>query len=81
MQELTIETQLQAKLNELMMVSLGFNASVIEYASMVIAAGPVKDKQQYKKHVTEFKRIHDTANAAHIKIIEQMEKVVSDDRD
>lgn len=81
MNELSIDTQLQAKLNELMMVSLGFNASIIEYASIVIAAGPVKDKQRYKQHVTEFKRIHDNANAAHIKIIEQMEKMVSDDRD
>lgn len=44
MHDLSIDTKVQAKLNELMMVSLGFNASIIEYASMVIAAGPVKDK-------------------------------------
>jgi len=81
MNELTLDTQVLAKLNDLMMVSLNHNAAVVEFASRVIAAGPAKDKREYRKRVDGFKEIHDKANAQHIKIIEELEKVVSDDRD
>lgn len=81
MHDLSIDTKVQAKLNDLMMVSLNYNAAIVEFASRVIAAGPAKDKREYRKRVDGFKEIHDKANAQHIKIIEDLEKVVSDDRD
>lgn len=80
MNDLNIDTKVQTKVNELMMVSLNHAASVIEYATQNIAAGPAKDKRDYKRRIDGFKKIHDTANAQHIKIIEELEKSLSDDR-
>jgi len=80
MKELDIDTQVQAKINDLMMVSLNHAASVIEYASSIVSAGPARDKREHRKRIDGFKEIHDKANAAHIKIIEDLEKSLRDDR-
>lgn len=81
MHDLSIDTKVQAKLNDLVTVSLNHNAAVVEYASLIISAGPARDKREQRKRIDSFKEIHDKANAQHIKIIEELEKVFSDDRD
>lgn len=81
MNDLTIDTKVQAKLNELMAVSLNHNAAIVEFASQIISAGPARDKREHRKRIDGFKQIHDKANAQHIKIVEELEKVLSDDRD
>lgn len=81
MHDLSIDTKVQAKLNDMMAVSLNHSAAVIEYASQIVSAGPARDKREHRKRIDGFKEIHDKANAQHIKIVEELEKVLTDDRD
>jgi len=48
---------------------------------LIISSGQARDKREQRKRIYSIKEIHDKANAQHIKIIEELEKVVSDDRD
>lgn len=64
--------------NNILANALNHNATIIEYASEIIAAGPVKDKRQYRKIVDGYKKIHDQYNAEHIKVLESFEKALGD---
>lgn len=80
MNNISLDTQVQSHLNSLMMVSLNHSAAVIEYATQNIVAGPAKYKREYKRRIDGFKKIHDNANAQHIKLLEELERMTGDDR-
>lgn len=66
------DTEMQQAYTELLMLSLAHNAAITEYASMIVSAGPVAKKEQHRKYIKEFRRIHDDTNS---KVIEVMEKM------
>lgn len=53
--------------------ALGYNAAIIRNASIVFAAGPLK-QSELKRQIKEFTKIADEYNAQHIKIIEHLDK-------
>jgi len=76
MDALTDDLKMQGYLNSLLLISLNHNAAVTEYCTRILAGGPMKSKEQYRNAFKELERIHDEANANHIKVSEQMAKVL-----
>lgn len=56
--------------------ALGYNAAIVRNASIIFAAGPLK-QSEFKRQIKEFKRIGDEYNAQHINIVERLEKRVN----
>lgn len=54
---LSVDTIAQGYSNRLLHLALNHNASIVEYASVLISAGP-QDRKSHKKAIAEFKRIH-----------------------
>lgn len=50
------ELKIRDAQNGILMVALGYNAEMIQYASLLIAAGP-QTKAGYKKAIRDFKKI------------------------
>lgn len=53
--------------------ALGFNAAIVRNASIIFAAGPLK-QSALKRQIAEFKKLGDDYNARHIDIVERLEK-------
>lgn len=53
--------------------ALGYNAAIVRNASIIFAAGPLK-QSELKRQINEFKKIGDEYNAKHISIVERLEK-------
>lgn len=76
MNNLSLDTIAKTHSNNILSNALNHNATVVEFASTVIAGGEITSKRQYKKILDGYKKIHDHHNAEHIKILESFEKAV-----
>lgn len=76
--ELSKDTVMQGIQNTLLMISLNHSSAVIELATRMIAAGPMK-ATAYKRAISEFKRVHQQYTKEYEKVIEQAQKEFGDD--
>lgn len=77
--ELSKDTVMQGIQNTLLMISLNHSSAIIELATRMIAAGPMK-ATAYKRAVNEFKRVHQQYTKEYEKVIEQAQKEFGDGR-
>lgn len=76
--ELSKDTIMQGINNTLLMISLNHSSSIIELATRLIAAGPLKPNH-YKRSIDEFKRVHKRYSDEYEKVIKQAEAELSND--
>lgn len=77
--ELSKDTVMQGIQNTLLMISLNHSSAIIELATRMIAAGPMK-YSSYKRSIDEFKRIHKQYSNEYEKVIAQAQKEFGDGR-